>query len=89
MDNKLKVFIVDDDPILLEVLGAVLEADFDREFFGSGEDCLARIAECKPDIVILDLTLPGISGFEVCQRLKEDWDTQDIPILFVSGMRNL
>ncbi|MBS4017372.1 response regulator [Azonexus hydrophilus] len=85
MDNKLKVFIVDDDPILLEVLGAVLEADFDREFFGSGEDCLARIAECKPDIVILDLTLPGISGFEVCQRLKEDWDTQDIPILFVSA----
>jgi DNA-binding response OmpR family regulator len=85
MEEKLKVFIVDDDPILLDVLGAVLEDDFCREFFGSGEDCLARIAECPPDIVILDLTLPGISGFEVCQRLKADWNTQDIPILFVSA----
>lgn len=85
MENKLRVFIVDDDPILLDVLGSTLEEDFDREFFASGEECLARIADSRPDILILDLTLPGISGFEVCQRLKEDWDTESIPILFVSA----
>jgi len=85
MEEKLKVFIVDDDPVLLEILGAVLDSDFYREIFSSGEDCLARIAESPPDIVILDLTLPGISGFELCRRLKGDWETQDIPILFVSA----
>lgn len=85
MEKLLRVFVVDDDPILLDVLGAALEDDFEREFFTSGEACLARIAECRPDIIILDLTLPGISGFEVCQRLKDDWETQDIPILFVSA----
>jgi len=85
MDQKLRVYIVDDDAILLELLGAALEDEFDREFFTSGEACLARIAERAPDIVILDLGLPGIGGLEVCKRLQDDWETSDIPILFVSA----
>ncbi|MCE1238355.1 MAG: response regulator [Azonexaceae bacterium] len=85
MDQKLRVYIVDDDAILLELLGAALEDEFDREFFTSGEACLTRIAERKPDIVILDLGLPGIGGLEVCKRLQDDWETSDIPILFVSA----
>lgn len=85
MEEKPLVFIVDDDPILLEVLGAVLADDFRQECFTAGEACLARLAECRPDILLLDLSLPGIGGFEICQRLKDDWDSRDIPILFMSA----
>jgi len=85
MEEKPLVFIVDDDPILLEVLGAVLADDFREELFTAGEDCLARLAECRPDILLLDLSLPGIGGFELCQRLKDDWESRDIPILFMSA----
>lgn len=89
MDSKRRVFIVDDDVILLEILDNALPEDFDRELFTSGEACLARVAELRPDIIILDLTLPGIDGYEVCRRLKEDFETQDIPILFVSAQDNI
>jgi len=85
MEPRLRVFIVDDDPVILEILDDVLSAVFDRESFTSGEAFLERVAESKPDIVVLDLGLPGIDGYEVCRRLKDDWDTQDIPILFVSA----
>lgn len=85
MDRKLCVFVVDDDEIMLEILGAILQEEFVVERFATGEACLARVAEQKPDILALDLTLPGISGLEICQRLKGDWETQGIPILFVSG----
>lgn len=85
MDSRLRVFVVDDDPVLLDILDDLLGAEFERELFASGEACLARVAECRPDIVVLDLTLPGIDGYEVCRRLKDDWETHDIPILFVSA----
>lgn len=89
MDSRLRVFIVDDDPLLLEILDDLLAGEFERELFVSGEECLARVADCRPDIVVLDLTLPGIDGYEVCRRLKDDWDTRDIPILFVSAQDNI
>lgn len=85
MEEKPLVFIVDDDQVLLDVVDAALADDFRRESFTAGEACLARLAECRPDIVLLDLSLPGIGGFEVCQRLKGDWESRDIPILFISA----
>lgn len=85
MQDKLSLYLVDDDPILLELLTELLAEEFSCQTFASGEDFLAGVAVAKPDLVVLDLTLPGISGYEACQRLKEDWDTQDIPVLFVSA----
>jgi len=85
MDSKLEVFVVDDDPVILEILAGALEDDFRATFFTSGEACLTAVAAAAPDIVILDLSLPGMSGIEVCRRLKADWETQAIPILFVSA----
>ena len=85
MENKLRLYIVDDDPILLELFTDLLAEEFFCEGFANGEDFLARVAEVKPDLVVLDLTLPGISGYEACQRLKGDWESQDIPVLFVSA----
>lgn len=62
-----------------------LGGEFACESFPSGEAFMERLAQVKPDLVMLDLTLPGLSGYEICQRLKDDWETQDIPVLFVSA----
>ncbi|WP_153131501.1 response regulator [Dechloromonas hortensis] len=85
MEPGLNVFVVDDDPILTEVISAALAGEFSAETFFSAETCLARLAERKPDIFILDVSLPGIDGCDLCRRLKDDWDTQDIPVLFISA----
>jgi len=85
MSTGLRLFVVDDDPVLTEIFMATLEDDFQLETFASAEACLARVAEQKPDIFLLDVSLPGIDGCQLCRQLKDDWDTQDIPVLFVSG----
>ncbi len=83
--NK-SVLLVDDDeaviktlrPILLSHGYAVLTA-------GSGEDGLQIAQRQKPDLIILDVILPGIKGREVCQQLKENYETKDIPIVFLTA----
>ncbi len=85
MSTGLRLFVVDDDPVLTEIFMATLEDDFQLETFASAEACLARLGEQKPDIFLLDVSLPGIDGCQLCRQLKDDWDTQDIPVLFVSG----
>lgn len=85
MGEGLSVFVVDDDEIILEVLTGILEAECQVHTFTSGEACLARLAERKPDLFLLDVSMPVMDGYALCRRLKEDWDTQDIPVMFVSA----
>ncbi len=85
MDSGLLVFIVDDDEIILTVLREILAEQCAIECFASAEACRARLAERKPDMLLLDLTLPGMDGYTFCRELKDDWETQDIPVVFVSA----
>ena len=85
MSEEFRVFIVDDDPIILELLEAVLSDDCLIESFESGEICLSRVGELKPNIFLLDVSMPVMDGYELCRRLKDDWDTQDIPVIFMSA----
>lgn len=85
MDVSLRVFVVDDDPIVLDMLAGMLDGLCSAETFTSAEACLARVADVKPDLFLLDILMPGMDGYALCRRLKEDWDTQDIPVLFVSA----
>ena len=85
MESRLHVYIVDDDPIVLKTIDGILEDDFRRTCFTNGEACLAAIVAAKPDIVLLEMALPGINGFDLCRRLKNDWETQDVLVVFVSA----
>lgn len=85
MDSGLLVFIVDDDEIILTVLREILAEQCAVECFASAEACRARLVERKPDMLLLDLTLPGMDGYTFCRELKDDWETQDIPVVFVSA----
>lgn len=85
MSEAFRVFIVDDDPIILELLEGVLSQDCLVESFESGEICLSRVAEQKPDIFLLDVSMPVMDGYGLCRHLKDDWDTKDIPVIFMSA----
>jgi CheY-like chemotaxis protein/cell division protein ZapA (FtsZ GTPase activity inhibitor) len=85
MTSPFKVFIVDDDPIVIEVLQSILEPDCAVEAFTTAEDCLARLSTAKPDMFLLDVSLPGMDGYTFCRQLKDDGAFHRIPVTFVSS----
>ncbi|UOE44532.1 MtrAB system response regulator MtrA [Agromyces larvae] len=78
-----RVLVVDDDTALAEMIGIVLRADgFDPVFCADGGGALAAFRESKPDLVLLDLMLPGVDGIEVCTRIRAESGT---PIIMLTA----
>lgn len=84
-DKSFCVFSVDDEPAIRHLVEHVLAGECVLEGFSSAQACQERLARRKPDLLLLDISMPGMSGLEFCRNLKEDFDTQDIPVLFISG----
>ncbi len=81
------VLIVDDDPSVLAMIGMALEAEgFAVRRAITGHQALAAISEDRPDVVVLDVMMPGIDGREVTKRLRGDPATSDLPIVICSAM---
>lgn len=81
-----RVLVVDDVPANLGALGEVLIAAGAQIFVAqSGEAALARFAAVRPDLVMLDIAMPGLDGLEVCRRLKARPDGREIPVLFITA----
>jgi len=87
MNAKPTILVVDDIPDNIDLLCAVLEDDYRTKIAVNGERAL-KIAngESKPDLILLDVMMPGMSGYEVCKALKANPDTRDIPVIFVTAM---
>ena len=85
MNRSYSIFIVDDDLIVRESLEATLSNDFHVEVFPSCEACAHRLAERIPDMLLLDVSLPGMDGYEFCRRLKADAATGKISVTFISA----
>lgn len=84
------IMIVDDNPQNVELLAAFLEALPVRIVTASdGIEALRKVAEHNPDLILLDIMMPHMSGFQVCQRLKTDPKTRDIQILMVTALNEL
>jgi two-component system phosphate regulon response regulator PhoB len=80
------VLVVEDEPAQRDVLTYNLEAEgFEVVSAGDGEEALLLVAEVVPDIIVLDWMLPGISGIEICRRLKTKSETAGIPVLMLSA----
>lgn len=80
------VLTVDDVNLNLQVVGLMLDrAGYETSFASNGEETLARVASDCPDLILLDLMMPDISGLEVCKRLKSDPVTAEIPIVFLTA----
>lgn len=81
-----RILVVDDQPANLQVLGSVLgRLGYDIVSAGDGETALKRLALRPPDLVLLDLLMPGMDGFEVCRRIRENPAWADLPIIFLSA----
>lgn len=82
-----KVLVVDDEPSITELAKIKLTHDgFDVATANSGEEALAQVAGERPDVIVLDVMMPGMTGWEVARRLKEDPATKGIPILMLTAL---
>jgi diguanylate cyclase (GGDEF)-like protein len=80
-----QLLIVDDQPLNIRLLHQIFQADYDVFVSTSGEDALALCQTKLPDLILLDVLMPGLDGFEVCRRLKRDQRTCEIPVIFVTA----
>ena len=85
--KKGAILIVDDTPTNLEVLVDYFADNHFNLFVATdGESALEQVNHARPDIILLDVKMPGIDGFETCRRLKSNKETEDIPVIFMTAL---
>ena len=81
-----KILVAEDERDIRELIGFSLRfADFEVVLTQNGEEAIERASVENPDLILLDVRMPKMSGYEACRRLKEDPPTRDIPIVFLSA----
>lgn len=86
MSNKPLLLAVDDEPLNLEILEEALDEGYRLEFAVTGNECLEKLKTLKPELILLDVNMPGITGIETCKKIKENPEVADIPVIFVSAL---
>jgi DNA-binding response OmpR family regulator len=82
---KKKVMVVDDEESILELEKAILEtAGYEVMTAESGEKCIEKLKTLKPDLVLLDMMMPGMSGRETCEKMRQDPKTKGLKVAFVT-----
>jgi CheY-like chemotaxis protein len=85
MMDKKKILMIDDTDTFLFILNHILGIDYDTFISKSGEDGLAVAREETPDLILLDVMMPGMTGFDVLRELKADAALKDIPVILITG----
>lgn len=86
MKNKPKILLVDDDEILAIVTTEALSPEFEVNHVDNGQAALASLSQETPDLVLLDVDMPGMTGYEVCRKLRQNPEFANLPVIFLSGM---
>lgn len=87
---KQSILVVDDTPENIDLLSDILGTEYRIRVATSGEKALKiAYSDEPPDLILLDIMMPGLSGFEICRRLKSNPDRQRIPVIFVTAMTNV
>lgn len=84
--DRPRLLIVDDTPQNLRLLSGLLRGNYRISVAVSGREALELAAARPPDLILLDVSMPGMDGFEVCRRLKAAPATREVPVIFVSGL---
>lgn len=85
-----RVFLVDDTPTNLVVLKETLEPEgYKLAFASSGEEALEILPELLPDLILMDVMMPGIDGFETCRKLKQNNQLKSIPVIFITAKKDV
>ena len=85
-DVRRTLLLVDDESTNLQVLRHTLQAQYRLLFAKDGPTALSLVRKERPDLILLDIMMPGMSGYEVCETLKRDEDTRAIPVIFVTAL---
>ncbi len=86
-EAKPRILVVEDDPLLSDLLAQKFSSEeFAFLYAPTGEAALEMVKKDKPDLVLLDIMLPGIDGFEVLKQIKASPDTKDIPVVILSNL---
>lgn len=88
-NSRRSILLVDDEPANLQVLRHTLQDDYRLLFAKDGYAALEIVHTDRPDLILLDVMMPGLSGYDVCKRLKADAWTAGIPIIFVSALADV
>ncbi len=80
-----RILVVDDQPTNIQTLYQILKPEYDVSMATDGAQAIGLCQRRQPDLVLLDVVMPGIDGFEVCKRLKADPATRDVPVIFVTA----
>lgn len=80
-----RVLVVDDKPNNLSLVTSLLRSSYEMLLANQGERAIHMAREKKPDLILLDIMMPGMSGFDVCRILKQDESTRDIPVIFLTA----
>lgn len=84
------ILVVDDDPEIINIMGAILSKSGYRIFSAQdGSECIEKIKTFEPNLVLLDIGMQQMDGIEICAALKNDPETKDIPIIFVTGYTDI
>jgi len=89
VDNRPLVLVVDDDSVNREIMEEILESDYQVIMAENGEQAIEKAKGFLPHAILLDINMPGMSGYQVCQALKAEQSTKQIPITFVSALDTL
>lgn len=86
--NRPLICIVDDELTNAEMMRLILDDEYDTCLAYNGKEAIDVISSRKPDLILLDIVLPDLSGYEVCKALKKNPETENIPIIFVTGLED-
>lgn len=87
--THLSVLVVDDEPSNLAVMQQILGKDYDLFFARSGAECLIAAKKHQPALILLDIQMPDMDGYQVCDTLKSDPSTENIPVIFVTALNDV
>jgi CheY-like chemotaxis protein len=81
-----RILVADDDPVIVRLLQVNFRLEgYDVETAAHGEEAIEKAKEVQPDLILLDVMMPGLDGWECCRRLKADPATASIPVVFLSA----
>ena len=86
MNNRYRILAVDDEPVNIQVITSALKDEYDIFKALNGFDAISMLKEHKPDLILLDVMMPDLDGFDVCRAIKSDAEFADIPVIFMTGM---
>lgn len=86
MEKRSRVLLIDDDDFSAALVHDVLSVDYDISHATDGPTALETLTQITPDLILLDVRMPGMSGLELCRTLRDNPATQDLPVIFLSGM---